>query len=203
MLHQIWIWIQQTVEGFGYGGIVIMMFLESSFFPFPSEVVMIPGGAIARRGSFDVTLVILCGIAGSLLGAAFNYLLAVKLGRPLLVRFGRYVLINEKRLDKAERYFRTHGEIGTFVGRLIPGVRQYISFPAGLARMAWGRFLFYTGLGAGIWCTILTIIGYTLGNTDLGTAAAKRVTIWLLLGVALILIVYAWLYRRRRKRGDE
>jgi membrane protein DedA with SNARE-associated domain len=202
MLESAWIWVQQTVEGFGYTGIVVMMFLESSFFPFPSEIVMIPGGAVARNGSFDVGLVIVCGILGSILGAVFNYLLAVKLGRPILIRFGKYFFINAGRIEKAERYFRAHGEIGTFVGRLIPGVRQYISFPAGLARMKMGRFVFYTALGAGIWCTILTLIGYYLGNTDLGTKAAKTATLWLFVGVVLLVGLYVFVHRRRRRRRE-
>ena len=98
------------------------------------------------------------------MGAWFNYYLAVWLGRPALARFGKYVGFGEKRLEKMEGFFKRHGEVSTFVGRLIPGLRQYISFPAGLARMNIWRFSFYTGLGAGLWVVILALIGYYVGR---------------------------------------
>jgi len=140
-----------VVGKLGYSGIVIMMFLESSFFPFPSEVVIPPAGYLSSLGRMNIYLVVATGILGSILGALFNYWLAVKFGRPAILKFGRYFGLNETKFNRVEQLFRHHGNFSTFVGRLIPGVRQYISFPAGLARMPVTPFVLYTGLGAGIW----------------------------------------------------
>lgn len=166
MLHEIIQTIVSTVSAWGYPGIFLMMALESSFFPFPSEVVMIPAGYLAYKGEMNLTLAILSGIAGSLFGALFNYWLALKLGRPFLLRYGKYVMFKEHSLQRMEDFFARHGHISTFTGRLIPAVRQYISLPAGLARMNLGVFSFYTALGAGVWVTILAIFGYTLGHNE-------------------------------------
>ncbi len=157
-------WLTETIFRLGYPGILLLMALESSFFPFPSEVVLPPGGYLAAQGRMNGYLVLGSGVAGSLLGAVFNYLLAVRLGRPLLHRYSKYLLIKERSLDKSEAFFVRHGEISTFIGRLIPVIRQYISLPAGLARMNLARFSAYTSLGAGIWCAILTYIGWYLGR---------------------------------------
>lgn len=163
MLDAIVTWLAEAVFRLGYPGILLLMALESSFFPFPSEVVMPPAGYLAAQGRMNPVAALAAGIAGSVLGALFNYYLAVRLGRPLLHRYSRYLLISEASLEKAETFFRRHGEIGTFVGRLVPVIRQYISLPAGLARMAVDRFVLYTAGGAAIWCAILTYIGWYLG----------------------------------------
>lgn len=155
--------IVETVGQLGYLGIFFMMFLESSFFPFPSEVVMIPAGYLAYKGEMNAYLAVLMGILGSLAGAIFNYVLALKFGRAVVLRFGRYFFFSEKSMGQMELFFAKHGEISTFVGRLIPAVRQYISLPAGLARMNLAKFSLYTSLGAGIWVVILTVLGYYVG----------------------------------------
>lgn len=155
--------IVETIGQFGYIGIFFMMFLESSFFPFPSEVVMIPAGYLAYKGEMNIYIAIIMGILGSLGGALFNYFLAVKFGRSFILRFGKYFFFSEKSMQSMESFFEKHGEISTFVGRLITVVRQYISLPAGLARMNLAKFAFYTSLGAGIWVVILTILGYYVG----------------------------------------
>jgi membrane protein DedA with SNARE-associated domain len=166
MFHQVISWIVDTVSLWGYPGIVVMMFLESSFFPFPSEVVIVPAGYLASQGEMSLGLVILSGIAGSLLGALFNYWLAVRWGRPFFERYGRYFLVSPAALDRADRYFARHGHISTFVGRLLPGIRQYISLPAGLTRMNLALFAVFTALGAGIWVVILALTGYFIGNNQ-------------------------------------
>lgn len=143
-------WIVQTVGDLGYMGIFVMMFLESSFFPFPSEVVMIPAGYLASIGQMNLFVAIAFGIAGSLAGALFNYYLAIKFGRAFLQKYGKFVLVREETLEKMENFFAKHGHISTFSGRLVPAVRQYISLPAGLARMDLFKFSLYTSLGAGI-----------------------------------------------------
>jgi len=192
-------WIIQVVGQLGYPGIFIMMLLESSFFPFPSEVVMIPAGYLAYQGQMNMTLAIILGIAGSLAGALINYYLAVWLGRPLLERYGRYFLLTPDKLARVDSFFRNHGEISTFIGRLITVVRQYISFPAGLARMHLGRFLLYTGLGAGLWVTVLAVIGYlAAGNEDLIRRYSRETTVGLLVFCVLVLAAYIIRLRRRR-----
>lgn len=200
LLGQVVSWIIDVVGQLGYPGIFVMMLLESSFFPFPSEVVMIPAGYLAYRGEMSLVLAVTMGVAGSLAGALINYYLAVWLGRPFLERYGRYLLLTPEKLAKVDRFFLAHGEVSTFVGRLITVVRQYISFPAGLARMPLGRFLFYTGLGAGLWVAVLAGVGYlAAGNEQLIRAYSREATATLLLFCAIVVAIYV--HRQRRKRA--
>jgi len=200
--------ILDIVQKLGYTGIITFMLLESSFFPFPSEIIMIPAGVLAAHGGMDPWLAIFCGIVGSWLGALLNYYLAVWLGKPVLHRFGKYVLMPPHRLEKVEGFFNRHGEISTFTGRLIPGVRQYISFPAGLARMNMFRFLFFTGLGAGIWVAILVWVGYFAGRQlenisadsveELWHQYSNQITVGLLVFCVILIVLYVLWYRRKR-----
>lgn len=167
--------IVDVVGQLGYFGIFCMMFLESSFFPFPSEVVMIPAGYLAFRGEMNIYLAIFMGILGSLGGALFNYYLALKFGRKAILRFGKYFFFNESSMQNMELFFKNHGEISTFVGRLIPAVRQYISLPAGLAQMNLAKFSFYTSIGAGIWVVILAIIGWYIGGIFSGGLSPSEI----------------------------
>ncbi|MHC4472732.1 MAG: DedA family protein [Planctomycetota bacterium] len=205
MLQSIWDWLIGAIGKLGYTGIVALMALESSFFPFPSEVVVPPGGALADKGEMSLFLVIASGIVGSIIGALFNYWLALKLGRPFFLRYGKYILVSEKKFRRSEEFFRRHGEIGTFIGRLIPGVRQIISFPAGLARMNLGRFCFFTAVGSGIWVTVLAFIGYWVG-ADLEVVKPYAKTVLLYMAPALILIILGyvvWHLKFRRRDGEE
>ncbi len=200
-------WITETIFAVGYPGIVVLMALESSFFPFPSEVVLPPAGYLAAQGRMNAWAALGCGILGSLLGALFNYYLALRLGRPLLHRYGRYLLIKETALERAEAYFASHGEISMFVGRLIPVIRQYISLPAGLARMRLDRFALYTALGAGIWCAVLTWIGWYLGTQAelLGTLPPEQVHRYvnraMLILAPLLVTLVGWYVIRHRRRA--
>ncbi len=188
-----------TIVGkLGYGGIIVMMFLESSFFPFPSEIVIPPAAYLAERGEMNIFIVVLCGILGSILGALFNYWLALKLGRPTLLRYGRYVGITPESFDKTENFLQKHGIFGTFIGRLIPVIRQYISFPAGLARLPLIPFIFATALGSGIWVIILAAIGYLVGNNQEMIVHYSHKTFYFLLPV-IIIACLAYIYRQRRK----
>lgn len=189
-------YIVDTVGALGYMGIFFMMFLESSFFPFPSEVVMIPAGYLAYKGEMNIYLAIGAGIAGSLTGALFNYYLAVKFGRVLLLKYGRYVFIKEHTIVKMETFFEKHGSISTFSGRLIPAVRQYISFPAGLARMNLLLFSIYTSLGAAIWVVILTLLGYYIGDNQ---ALIKEYLRYIIVGIIFILAVGGYIYYKKQK----
>jgi membrane protein DedA with SNARE-associated domain len=209
MLESIVTWLTETIFRLGYPGITLLMALESSFFPFPSEVVLPPAGYLAAQGRMNGYLAFGAGLAGSLIGALFNYWLAMHLGRPLLQRFlkrfGRYLFLPQSGLERSENAFRKHGEISTFVGRLIPGIRQLISLPAGLARMNLGRFALYTSLGAGIWCAVLTYIGWYLGrhfSGGLSQEMVHRYTTWALLALIPVLAATITVYViRHRKRS--
>ncbi len=154
----------------GFFLIFFFMAVESSFIPFPSEVVMIPAGFLAARSGLsagapvaDAALAVVAGTAGSLAGAYVNYFLSHWLGSPFLERYGRFVLLPPDKLARAEEVFRQYGAGATFVCRLLPAIRQLISIPAGLSRMPLGSFTLWTGLGAGIWGLVLTLIGYSIG----------------------------------------
>jgi membrane protein DedA with SNARE-associated domain len=178
------------IDKIGYLGIFIGMFLESTFVPIPSEIIMLPAGIAASEGKFNLTLVIFIGVTGNLLGAIFNYYLAIYCGRPILLKIGKYFFIKEKTILGIEKFFNKHGAVSTFTGRLIPGVRQYISLPAGIARMHFGKFCFYTTLGSSIWLTTLTYLGFLIGDNKgmlkdyLHIAILACLAFCLLLGVA-------------------
>ena len=194
-------WLVDVIGSMGYTGIISLMFLESSFFPFPSEVVMPPAGYLAWKGEMSLPLVLIAGISGSLLGALFNYWLAVKLGRPLLIKYGKYFFISQETIDKADKFFQKHGHISTFVCRLLPGIRQYVSLPAGLARMPMKPFCLYTGLGAGIWVFVLTIAGYLLGeHQELLKEYLHVITIGC---IALACVIAGGYYFIQRKRKNK
>ncbi len=191
-----------VVLAIGYPGIIFLMAIESSFVPFPSELVMPPAGYHISQGHMSWPLVLGSGIAGSLIGAYINYFLAAYLGRPFFLKYGRYFLIKPEHIERCDRYFARHGEITTFVGRMIPMVRQLISLPAGVARMNLLRFTIYTALGAGIWITVLTYIGYAVGqNIELLKRYMSDATLYALASVAVVVIVYVLLYRRRMRRA--
>ena len=198
MLYSIVDFLVQTIGAWGYVGIFCLMFLESSFFPFPSEVVMIPAGYLAHKGEMSLIGALLAGTGGSLTGALFNYYLSIKLGRKLLLKYGNYVWFGEEKLEKLEKFFRKHGEISTFNGRLVPGVRQYISLPAGLARMNLLRFSIYTSLGAGIWMMILIGLGYFLGNNEDLVKEYLKTIIYITLALVIILTLIYYFYNKNK-----
>ena len=210
-------WIVRQIGRWGYAGIIILMGLESSFVPFPSEVVIPPGGYLSSPAGGEqmlLWLVIAAGVTGSLIGALLNYALAYFFGRRVLVNFGhglrkipffgRFMGFDEKKVEKWERFFKKHGEISTFIGRLIPVIRQYISFPAGLAHMNVFKFAAYTGLGAGIWVVILAYIGYFVGrNEQLIMENSQIASMFLLLLVIIIVACYIFFYRRAKIRSKQ
>lgn len=198
MLTDIVNFVVDTVGALGYVGIFLMMFLESSFFPFPSEVVMVPAGYLAYKGEMNIYLVVIFGILGSLAGALFNYFLAIKLGRKFLVKYGKYFFIKEETIIKMENFFKDHGHISTFSGRLIPAVRQYISFPAGLAKMNIYTFSFYTSLGAGIWVIILTLLGYFIGGNE---ELIKEYIRIIIVAILISLVIIGYLYYKKVKKS--
>ena len=167
-ITELFLWVEAHLN---YFWITVLMAIESSFIPFPSEVVVPPAAyfACTEGSNLNIYLVVVFATLGALIGALVNYYLAVWIGRPLVYkfansRFGHMCLIDEPKVVKAEQYFDKHGAISTFIGRLIPAVRQLISIPAGLARMNLAKFVLYTSLGAGVWNIVLASLGYWLST---------------------------------------
>lgn len=197
---------QWFVENASYLFVFIFMVIESSFIPFPSEVVVPPAAYLACQNNSDMNIfmVVLFATAGAIVGALINYFLAVWIGRPIVYkfansRFGDLCLINQAKVEKAEQYFDKHGAISTFIGRLIPAVRQLISIPAGLARMNLGVFVIYTGLGAMVWNVVLAGLGYWLAQSisidELYDAVEKYNSYLTYIGLgigAIVLIFILW-----------
>lgn len=173
--------LSTLLDNLNYWYIILLMAIESSFIPFPSEVVVPPAAYKAAGGEMNVVLVVVAATVGALIGSLVNYALAYFIGRPIIYRFansrlGHMLLLSEDKIETAEKYFDRHGAASTFFGRLIPAVRQLISIPAGLARMNMAKFLLYTTLGAGIWNTILAAIGYYLHSVVSEEELAAKVS---------------------------
>jgi membrane protein DedA with SNARE-associated domain len=189
-------WLVELVSSLGYLGIFLLMMVESSFIPFPSEVVMVPAGFLAYKGEMNLAIVIGLGILGSLCGAYINYFLAWYVGRPFLKKFGRYFFMSEEKLLYVDVFFKKHGAFSTFFGRLIPMVRQLVSIPAGITRMNLLKFSFYTGLGAGIWVTVLALLGYFVGYNE---ALVQEYIHMITLSMLGIIVVSVLIYRKWRR----
>ncbi|HET7599277.1 MAG TPA: DedA family protein [Gemmatimonadales bacterium] len=207
MLTSFFHWLADTVLALGYPGIIILMAIESSVLPLPSELVMPPAGYLAAQGKMNAVAAVLCGTIGSVLGALVNYALAVYVGEPVLRKYGKYVLVSERSLDRTERFFRRHGEISTLLGRLLPVIRHLISIPAGMCRMKLARFVGFTALGAGVWCGVLTYLGWLIGQHGedveraIGPYVHQTLVRYILPAAAVILVAYViW---RRRAPGAE
>lgn len=199
MIHSVVMWLVDTIGTLGYPGIFLLMAMESSIIPVPSELVMPPAGYLACQGRMSLWAAILAGSAGSLVGAYANYFVARHLGRPLVIKYGRYVLMPPHKFLKVELFFLEHGEISTFIGRLLPVIRHLISIPAGLSGMNHLRFTIYTLLGAGIWVTILTYIGYAIGQNQELVMAYSHKALWgVIAASALLVAVYAYIRKCRR-----
>ncbi len=202
LISQISTFLLELINNLGYLGIFIGMTIESSFFPFPSEIIMIPAGALIAQGKMSLHLVFISGILGSVTGALINYYLALFLGRPLIDilidRYGKFFFISRKNLKKSDIYFKKHGEITTFLGRLIPGIRQIISLPAGFSKMNLLKFILFTTLGAGFWIFILIYTGYFLGNNLVFIENNLNIIVLLLTIFSLITALFYILYEKRK-----
>ena len=178
----------------GYVGIIIGMTLESCFIPFPSEVVMIPAGYLAQKGEMNAVLAVLCGVLGSVLGALINYGICYFWGRAFVLKWGKFVGITEAKFAKFEAFFNKHGEFSTFTCRLLPGIRQYISMPAGLVRMNLSRFVLFTALGSALWVSILVALGYFVGeNEEVLKVYLHEILIAIIAFVVLLSVVYVFI----------
>lgn len=212
--------IEKVIEWYSgnmtYASIAALMGVESSFIPFPSEVVIPPAAFVASDPTsalyvsdiylVNIGLIILVGTLGAIVGAIVNYLLAMWLGRPIIYKFadsklGHLCLLSSEKVQKAENYFNDHGKVSTFVGRLIPAIRQLISIPAGLSRMHFGWFLLYTFLGALIWNTVLAALGYVAnGQMDLIKEYSHELSVAILVIVGVVAIVLIAKHFIKRKR---
>jgi len=182
----------------GYLGIFLLMAVESSFIPFPSEIILIPAGYLASSGEMNLGFIMGSALGGSMVGSLINYFLAFFLGRKILKKYGKYFFIKESSLIKMENYFAKHGAISTFIGRLIPGIRQLISIPAGLSHMNLVVFSTYTALGAGIWALILVMLGYFIGeNQELIDIYLKQIIIVVLISLVLLGSWYAYSNKKK------
>ncbi len=202
--------IQDILHHLNYFWVAVLMAIESSFIPFPSEVVVPPAAYKAATGEMDLFLVILFATIGSDIGALVNYYLAKYLGRPIVYKFaasrlGRLCLLSPEKVEKAEGYFVKNGVTSTLVGRLVPGIRQLISIPAGLSGMPVGRFLLYTTIGAGAWNVVLALLGWFIGKTvppELFAETIKSYSSAIGLGIVAVLVVgglaYYLLHRRKK-----
>ncbi len=184
-------WLVDVIGHMGYPGIIGLMFLESSFFPFPSEVVVPPAGYLAWKGEMNLLLVIMSGITGSILGGLFNYWIAVRWGRPIFEKYGRYFFVTHESLDKADAFFLKHGHISTFTGRLIPVIRQYISLPAGLARMPLGNSAF-TRHWAREYGAHTRTYGILFGSNQDIITRDKEDILMLIAACAILTAAYVW-----------
>ncbi|MES2367503.1 MAG: DedA family protein [Pseudomonadota bacterium] len=200
MLHQFITWLLATVHDWGYAGIFILMALESTVLPVPSELVLIPAGYLAYQGHMSLPLVLISATLGCLAGASLNYAFALWVGRPFLERYGKYFFVRPALLHKTDVFFERHGKISTFTGRLIPGIRHLISLPAGLARMNIAAFVLYTSLGAGLWSSVLTLLGYFIGGNEL---LLKEYLKYLSAGVIIFVVLAITIYWQWQKRNGK
>ncbi|TXH71164.1 MAG: DedA family protein [Thiothrix sp.] len=199
MLHDSVNWLLNTVGAWGYPGIFILMAMESTVLPVPSELVLIPAGYLAHKGEMSFGLILLFSTLGSLAGASLNYIVALWLGRPFLEKYGKYFFVRPELLRKTDEFFLKHGAISTFTGRLVLGIRHLISIPAGLTRMNFGKFSFYTCLGAALWSLVLILMGYFIGgNEQLIKDNLPIMTAAILGSVAAILVIY-YFWQKRQK----
>lgn len=209
-------WLSTLLENLNYYTVFILMFIEGSVIPAPSELIIPPAAYRAAAGELNVFMVVLVGTAGALLGSTANYVAAYYLGRPIIYRFansrlGHLCLLNQEKIEKAEKYFYDHGVIATLTGRLLPGIRQIISIPAGLAKMHFGKFVFYTTIGSGIWNCVLATLGWWLHSfvpmNQLNTKIEEyngyiQIAIILLVLFVAVAFLAKWQLGKRRKSKD-
>lgn len=197
------------MDNMNYGTVTLLMTIESSFIPFPSEVVVPPAAYKATKPDSDMNIVFVVVFAtlGALIGAVINYYLALFLGRPIVYKFaesklGHMLLLDAKKIETAEKYFDKHGKSSTLIGRLVPAVRQLISIPAGLAKMNLATFLTFTALGAGIWNIILAVLGYlAAGQSDMIEKYSHELS-YVLIGLGILFVAYL-IFKAIRKKNKK
>ncbi|MFI4983965.1 MAG: DedA family protein [Rickettsiales bacterium] len=200
-MYELFLKVVELVELFGYFGIFFMTFIESTFIPVPAEITLVPAGYLIQKGEMNFFLVWLVSTLGTMCGSLLNYAIAYHFGRALLIKYGKYMFMNQERLEAMEFFMKRHGAISMFSGRLLPGVKHFISFPAGLGRMDLKVFALFTFLGGALWCLILLVLGYMIGlNEGLITKYLKQINFILFVFVVCLVAFYVW--KRRIKSQD-
>lgn len=193
MLYEGFLQIADLVHKFGYIGIFFMTFIESTFIPVPSEITLIPAGYLIQKGELNGFIVTLVSVIGTLGGSLFNYYIAYHYGRKIIAKYGKYIFLNEAKLHKLEMFFEKYGSISTFVGKLLPGLKHFISFPAGLAKMNLKKFILFTTLGGGVWCSTLLLLGHLIGkNENLIQEYLQQINYAIFVLVICIIGYYIW-----------
>jgi membrane protein DedA with SNARE-associated domain len=188
----------------GYAGIFILMLVESCGIPMPSEVIMPFSGFLVAKGQFTLWAIVLVGAVGNLAGSLLAYWIGLKGGRPLIAKYGKYILISHHDLDLADRWFKKYGQLTVFFGRLLPVIRTYISFPAGIAKMDIKKFSFYTFAGALPWCWLFGWLGVKMGNNwDLVRAKLHNFDLTIAILVVLAVVWYVWRHLKNRKKDNS
>ena len=187
------------IESLGYFGIFLGMTIESACIPLPSEVIMTFAGFVVNEGKLTLTNIILVGILGNLVGSLITYYIGLKGARPLLEKYGKYILITKEKLDNADKWFNKHGDAAVFFGRILPGIRTFISLPAGINKMDIKKFIIYTLIGSGIWTSILAIIGIELGK-DWSIISQYFRIFDIIIGIAILLIIIYYVIKHRKNK---
>ncbi len=192
-MYEIFLKVVELVNSFGYWGIFLMTFIESTFIPIPAEITLIPAGYLVSKGEMNFYLVWFVSVIGTMGGSLVNYYIAASIGRRILLKYGKYFFIDKQKLTNMESFFHKHGSISMFTGRLLPGVKHFISFPAGLAKMNVKIFCTYTALGGALWCFILIMLGYVIGeNESLITKHLKQINFILIVSLSCVIALYIW-----------
>jgi membrane protein DedA with SNARE-associated domain len=201
LLKQLIDWYLATLDAGGYPLIVLLMAIESSFVPLPSELVIPPAAILIAEGRFSFVGIVLAGTFGSWIGATVMYWGSRLIGRPLVLRFGHYVWLPPEKIEAAEHWARHYGPAGVFISRLLPVIRHLVGIPFGIVRMHYGRYSLYTLAGSGLWCAVLTYVGIVAGNdAELMAGNLHRITLWLV-GAFVVLgaLYYFFVYRHMRR----
>ena len=202
MFTAITTWVLSVTQGLGYFGIVILMAIESSFLPLPSELIIPPAAWLASEGQLNIFLVVGYGVIGSVIGASVNYVISLWLGRLVIYKLAdhkvaHFLHVNRQQVEKAENFFLKDANYSTFIGRLIPVVRHLISIPAGFSKMPYGKFVLFTTLGSLVWVSILAVLGYVAGaNQELLKTYFSELK-WALLLVGLIWVYFTFIKKRK------
>lgn len=202
MFTAITAWILGITQGLGYFGVIILMAIESSFLPLPSELIIPPAAWLASEGYFNIFVVVFCGVLGSVIGASINYVISMWFGRLVIYklsdhRVAHFLHINRQKVEKAENFFLKDANYSTFIGRLIPVVRHLISIPAGFSKMNFSKFILFTTLGSFVWVSILAALGYFAGaNRELLNTYYTELK-WVLILVGLIWIYFTFIRKRK------
>ena len=203
-MYELFLHITEFVESLGYIGIFIMTFIEGSFIPIPSEITLIPAGYLAAKGYLHLGYILFWSILGTLGGALFSYYIALYFGRMLLIKYGKYFFINEHKLSQIEAFFQKHGPISAFSGRMLPGIKHFISLPAGLGKMDFKTFTIYSTFGAIIWVSIIIAVGYLIGNNEhLINKYLKQINIGLIVFTVVVTVFYILKLRYLQKKTNK